>query len=107
MVARPSADGAGVLVSLRVRPGARHEAVGGMAAETDGTVRLQVAVTAPPEDGRANRAVAALLAHAAGVSKSAVEIRTGAASRLKTALIKGDAATILARVRALANPDGA
>lgn len=105
--ARASADGTGATLFLKVRPNARRDAIEGATAEADGSLRLRVAVAAPPEGGKANRAVAALLATAAGVPKSAVEIRRGAASSLKTVLIKGDAATILARVRALEADNGA
>jgi uncharacterized protein YggU (UPF0235/DUF167 family) len=48
-----------------------------------------VSVTAAPSDGRANRAVAELLAEAFGVSVSAVELIRGAASRDKLFRVGG------------------
>lgn len=98
--ARASADGRAVMVFLHVRPGAKRQGLEGTVTGADGRCRLRVAVTAPPDGGRANAAVCALLAKTAGVAKSRVGITAGAASRRKTALIKGDPATILPRIRA-------
>lgn len=44
---------------------------------------IKAEVTAPPEDGRANAAVAELLAHALGVAKSRLTLIKGATSRDK------------------------
>src|SRR5262245_19909874 len=46
--------GDGIRVRLRVQPRARRNRVDGLVAETDGALALKVAVTAPPEDGKAN-----------------------------------------------------
>ena len=64
---------------VRVRPGARRNAIEG---ERGGA--LLVSVTAPADRGRANEAVVALLAETAGVPKSTIEIRSGAGSRDKS-----------------------
>ena len=61
----------------RVSPGARREAIN----ETEGVIK--VAVSAPPEDGRANAAVAAALAQALGVAKTRLTLLRGATSRDK------------------------
>ena len=66
------------LLHVRVHPRARANAIGAWR----GTV-LAVSVTAAPTDGRANRAVAALLAKALGVPPSAVELVQGATARDK------------------------
>jgi uncharacterized protein YggU (UPF0235/DUF167 family) len=44
---------------------------------------FRAAVFAPPEDGKANAAVQALLAHALGVAKSRLVLVRGATSREK------------------------
>jgi len=80
----------GVRVRLRVQPRARRNRVGGLAAEADGGVALKVAVTAAPEDGRANAAVIALLAAAWAVPKSRLSVVAGAADRRKTIHLQGD-----------------
>lgn len=69
---------------MRVVPRARREELAGI---RDG--RLVVRVTAPPVDGRANAAVCALLAKAAGVPKGAVSVVHGASSRDKRVRIQG------------------
>jgi uncharacterized protein (TIGR00251 family) len=73
---RPAPDDA--LLPVRVQPRAsRDEVVGWQGAA------LRVRVTAAPADGRANRAVAALLADAFGVPLSTVQLVRGHASRDK------------------------
>ncbi len=76
-------DGA-AYVRLHVKPGASREAVVG---EHGGA--LKVAVTAPPERGRANEAAEALLARVLGLKRRAVAIVAGATSREKRALVSG------------------
>ena len=71
-------DGRDVLFRVRVTPKARHAGVSGL---HDGA--LKVAVTEPPEKGKANAAVTALLAHALGVAKRSVTIEGVATSRVK------------------------
>ncbi len=85
---RPTADG--VTVALSVRPRARRAGINGIAAAAGGAFVLRVSVTAPPEDGKANAAVIALLATAWRVPKRAVTVIRGAASRRKTVRVEGD-----------------
>lgn len=61
----------------RVTPGARREGI----VREAGLIR--VCVTAPPEDGRANAAVAEVLARALGVAKTRLSLVRGATSREK------------------------
>jgi uncharacterized protein (TIGR00251 family) len=96
--ARVRADGAGILLFLRVQPGARREGVEGVATEADGTARLKVALSAAPEGGKANARLIALLARRWKLPKGAFSISAGERDRRKTMLIMGDAATILARI---------
>jgi uncharacterized protein (TIGR00251 family) len=67
-----------VLLHVRVQPKARANAVKGWHGEA-----LRVSVTAAPEDGRANRAVIALLAETFDVAPSSINLVRGAASRDK------------------------
>ena len=67
------------LVSLKVVPGARRDQIAGVLGE-----RLKVRVAAPPEGGKANRAVCRLLAGALGVRESEVEIVAGHSGPEKT-----------------------
>ncbi len=50
---------------------------------------LKVKLTAPPVDGKANKALIDLLARRLGVSKTRIEIISGRRSRLKSLLIHG------------------
>jgi uncharacterized protein (TIGR00251 family) len=73
------------LLRVRVQPRAgRSEIVGWRA---DGALGLRVA--APPVEGAANAAVAALLAGALGVPRSAVTIEHGARGRDKLVRVNG------------------
>lgn len=74
----------GVLLAVRAQPGARKNAVGG---EHGGA--LKVAVTAPPEDGRANAAIVELLRDWLGLRRSEVELASGLTNRNKQVLIRG------------------
>ena len=74
----------GVLVSVRAQPGARKA---GVLGEQAGALRL--AVTAPPEDGRANAAMVELLRDLLGLKRSQVELHSGATGRNKKFLVRG------------------
>lgn len=50
---------------------------------------LQVRVTAPPENGKANAAVCKVVARALGVAKSSVSVARGETSRHKTLEVRG------------------
>ena len=74
----PDQPNPGSVLRVRVQPRASRSQVVGY----DGQV-LRVRVTAPPEDGRANDAVVALLSETLGVPRSRVRILRGHASRDK------------------------
>ena len=59
---------------------------------------LKVAVTAPAEDGKANRAVIELLAAEWGLPKSAFEVMRGLTARDKTVRISGEPASLAGRI---------
>src|SRR2546430_9001357 len=75
-----------VTITLRVhvQPGAGRTAVVGRHGNS-----LKVRVAAPPEGGRANDACIALLAETFGVAPSAVELVSGASSRVKRFRLDG------------------
>ena len=74
-----------VHLRVHVHPGARRDGLSGFRA--DGSLGLEV--TARPERGLANQAVAALVAGALGVPRSRVEVVRGGASRAKLIAIEG------------------
>lgn len=72
-------------LAVRVHPGARGAGLEGRLA--DGT--LKVAVAEPPEGGRANRAVSAMLAELLGVARGQVTVVRGASARRKVVEVQG------------------
>jgi hypothetical protein len=83
------------LLKVRVHPGASRNEIAG---KREGTVIVRV--TAPPVDGKANKAACRLLAETCGIPSSRVEIVRGEARRDKVVRLAGvapgDAATIFA-----------
>lgn len=86
----------GVSVTVKVHPRSRRPGVQIAAGD-----RLRIAVTEPPEDGRANRAVCAAIADLLQVAPSAVSVAAGASSREKTLRVTGDPTALSARLAAL------
>ena len=82
----------GLVLPVRAQPGARRSGVQG---EQGGA--LKVAVTAPPQDGRANAALAEVLRAALGLKRSQLELVGGATSRDKRFLVRGLARAELER----------
>ena len=91
-------EGAAVLLSLHVQPGAKRT---GAAGEHGGALRIRLA--APPVDGRANAELVRFLADAFGVPQRQVTIVRGEASRQKSVRIDAPAARP-DRVWSAANP---
>jgi uncharacterized protein (TIGR00251 family) len=74
----------GCILPVRAQPGARKS---GIIGEHAGA--LKIAVNAPPEAGRANRALIELLAEILGIKRSRLELARGEASREKQFLVRG------------------
>jgi uncharacterized protein YggU (UPF0235/DUF167 family) len=74
----------GVRLRLRVKPGGRDDRLIGAYGES-----LKLEVRAAPERGRANAAVAGLLARSLGVPEHAFRIVSGATGQDKTVEIVG------------------
>jgi len=98
MTSMVEVDGDGhVVLRVYVQPGARGDGVVGRHGDA-----LKVRVSAPPEGGRANKAVVALLASALGVAVRDVEIVSGVHTRSKRIRIAGlDPATVAERLGVL------
>lgn len=84
----------GLLVDLRLQPGASRAGVDGLAALDDGATVLKVRVTAPAEDGKANAALIGLLAKAWKLPKSSLSLVAGHTDRRKTLAVAGDPAAL-------------
>lgn len=79
-----SHDEDGLIFALLVQPKASRAALVGLFG-----TQLKVAVTAPPESGKANAATVALLAKALGVAPSQVEVLAGHTGRSKRLRVRG------------------
>jgi uncharacterized protein (TIGR00251 family) len=87
----------GWVLPVRAQPGAKK---GGVLGEHGGA--LKVAVTAPPQDGRANQALTETLREMLGLRRSQVELLSGATARDKRFLIRGvSKAELEAKIQAL------
>lgn len=80
----PEAEGFVARLRVRLQPGAsRDEIVGWEDNE------LRVRVTAPPVEGRANKALVDLLAKRMRVAKGSISIVAGQAARSKLVVVEG------------------
>lgn len=73
----------GVVVRVHVQPKARREQIIGLHAD-----RIKLAVTEPPDKGKANEAVIRLLATTLNLAASKVELLRGQTSRQKDLLVR-------------------
>ncbi len=85
----------GVVLAVRVTPKAGADAIGALRELPDGLAALNVRVIQPPDKGKANKAVIALLAKRLGFAKSAVNIVAGDTSRDKQIKIDGQPGDII------------
>ncbi|MFQ5590943.1 MAG: DUF167 domain-containing protein [Phycisphaerae bacterium] len=86
------ADGNAVFLAVKVVPGASRTRYAGQWQS-----RARIAVAAPPEMGRANRAVIAFISRLLGVRPRDVSIVTGGTSPQKTIRIEGVTADAVRR----------
>jgi uncharacterized protein (TIGR00251 family) len=97
----PAADG--VIVSVKLTPKARSTGIDGIAEDIgpEGARSvLKLRVTDPPEDGKANAAMIALLAKSWRLPKSSFTVIAGETSRLKRVYIAGAPQTLLQMIAA-------
>ena len=90
----------GLLLAVKVTPNAAPAALTGLRPAAGGGVTLRLKVAAPPDKGRANTAVVALLAEKLGLARSAITIVAGGTDRLKQVALAGDADVLAARLDA-------
>jgi uncharacterized protein YggU (UPF0235/DUF167 family) len=90
----------GVILPVRAKAGAKANE---LIDERDGALR--VAVTAPPEGGRANEAIVRVLADSLNLRTSQITLLTGAGSRSKRFLVAGiTAEDLVNRIEAALEP---
>ncbi len=86
MAAWHRAEGAAIILTLHVQPGAKHSVVSGLHGDA-----LKIRLAAPPIEGRANEALLRFIAELFGVPVRNVELLRGAQSRHKMVKIVGSA----------------
>ena len=94
-------DPAGVQLRCRVQPGAASDAIAGIVVRPALSIpqpALKIRLSAPAIDGKANRALTALLARLLDRPKRAITITKGASSRDKIVTVAGSAAEIARRL---------
>ena len=74
----------GIVVSVRVRPGASRKGIDGIEGDA-----LKVRLTAPPVEGAANEQLIEVLSEAFGIKKSGIRVIKGLSSRDKMVEIEG------------------
>jgi uncharacterized protein len=86
----------GVLARVRLTPKGGADRVEGVTLDAGGRAYLKARVAAPPEGGKANTALVKLLARTWGLPPSRLAVVAGAKDRVKTILVAGDTADLLA-----------
>lgn len=80
----------GVTLNVRLSPNARRDAIDRLEEDAQGLPRLRISVTAIPEKGKANVALAKLLSQKLRLPKSCIRLIAGELNRNKTVLLEGD-----------------
>lgn len=86
----------GLDVAVRLTPRGGRDAIEGVETLSDGRRVLKARVRAVPEAGKANAALARLVAAACGVAATQVSLASGATARVKSLHVEGDAAALAA-----------
>nr|WP_210341795.1 DUF167 family protein [Rhizobium setariae] len=95
------AHGDHVRLTVRLTPNGGRDAIDGIEDDGSGGTWLKARVSAVPEDGKANKALIALIAKRLGIAKSLVSIVSGETSRKKILRIAGDPEDLLVRIKSL------
>jgi len=88
----------GVRLSVRLTPKASSDRIAGVVVDDAGRPALKAAVTAAPEDGKANAALLRLLAKAFDLPRTTLSVVSGHAHRTKLVHVAGDPAVLSARI---------
>jgi len=91
----------GVRLAVRLTPKSSRDRILGLAIDDAGRAALKVAVTPPPEDGKANEALVRLLAKSLDLPRTTVSVVSGHTSRSKLVHLAGESLALLARVERL------
>jgi uncharacterized protein len=90
----------GVILHVRLTPKSSGARIAGV-EDHGGKPVLKAYVTMPPEDGKANTALLALVAGWLGIPKTAVALTSGQKSRLKSVAVSGEPDKLLEKISTL------
>ncbi|NNE22574.1 MAG: DUF167 domain-containing protein [Rhizobiales bacterium] len=93
-----------IVLNVRVTPKSGADAINGLYQAADGAISLKLRVNQPPDKGKANKAVIALLAKRLGFAKSALSIVAGDTSRNKQIKISGQPQAIIRSLEKITGP---
>jgi uncharacterized protein YggU (UPF0235/DUF167 family) len=82
--------------AVRLTPKGGRDAIEGWGADSTGKPVLRARVAVAPEDGKANRALIALLASAFDVGKTKIRIVSGKTARVKIVEVSADSVHLTA-----------
>ena len=88
-------------LAVRLTPNGGRDAVDGIETDAGGDTYVKARVSAPPDKGKANRALTELVAKSVGVPKSSVTILSGETARKKILRIEGDPEDLSKRLETL------
>lgn len=86
------------LIRIKAVPGARQDQVAGLLGD-----RVKIRVSAPPEGGKANKAILALIARTIGCKSRQVRLEAGHSNPEKTVRVVGMRADEISRRLGLSN----
>lgn len=89
------------IITVHVTPRSGRDVVSGIRHGERGAEEICVRVTAPPDEGRANKAVCRVVASSLGVPKTAVSVTGGRTSRRKRLTVETDAGKVAQWMAAL------
>lgn len=94
-----------MLLRVRAAPRSAAARVGGLHRHADGCLSLIVKVRAPPEQGKANKAVIEMPGRALRLAKFRFAVEAGESDRTKIVSIRGDLAEIAHALYSLVEQD--
>lgn len=90
----------GILLAVRATPKGGRDAIDGLTQFPDGTAALKARIAAAPESGEANASLTRLIARAAGIGPSSVQLVRGMNGRRKMFRLSGEPQRLAAALEA-------
>ena len=89
-----------IVATIRLTPRARQNRITGLRHLEDGAPVIKAYVTAPPDKGKANKALLKLLSNIWGVGTRSLSLMEGGRDRYKSVLIIGEANLLMPKLAA-------